>query len=506
MVYCKKCGKNNSKGKFCSACGTGLIKKSTTKAYIIWSLVATITLLLVTEAIAFFQPTDAEKIFGDVKRGTMILMGIEFCGDNTCNSDELYICKRDCVWCGDGTCQNEEIGSCYDDCEWCGDGYCQKSESCDSCSKDCGQCKASAYCGDGICNVGECAIGCTKDCSFFQCENGLCEPLKGENCVTSPNDCRCAIDEQCDQESKRCKLVSCGNEVCDNGESFVSCPNDCKQGIFKDEAINPNIDYPIIFVHGHSVEIEKVSTFSINAFSEFQNELMSDGLYYDKGIILPNSELMAFNFGEWGRLDKPISIRTTYYIGTLDSSGTFIQSNEASRSINEYAERLGKVIDIVLHHTGKNKVIIVAHSMGGLVSRAYIKNYGRSNKVDKLITIGTPNHGIWSLDGWNWGYSASHEGLECEDMLYDSPFIDQLNQIQIISPVKVMTIAGLCGKSSKTDAEYDEVIRVSSVNLAGATNEVVKRNECVAGTDTFHGQLISPAKVPEVYNLVKGVI
>ena len=500
MVYCKKCGKNNSKGKFCSACGAKLIRKPTTKVYIIWSLVAVIILLLGTEAIAFFQPTDAKNIFGSVKRGTMLLVGIEFCGNNKCNPDELYICKKDCVWCGDGTCQNEEIGYCYDDCEWCGDGYCQDKESCDSCSKDCGKCKAFAYCGDDVCNTGECALGCYKDCSISQCENGVCEFQKGENCVTSPNDCRCKPNEKCNRETKSCEAILCGDGICNIGESFASCPNDCEQSSFKGDSINPDTNYPIIFVHGHSMQTEEVSTFSINAFIEFQNKLTTDGFYYNRGIILPNSELTAFNYGEWGRLDKPISVRTTYYIGKLDSSGTFIQSSETSRSINEYGERLGKVVDIVLHHTGKKKVIIIAHSMGGLVARAYIENYGGESKVDKLITIGTPNHGIWDLDGWNWGCSISHRGDECNDMQHDSTFLSQLNQIEVPPAIKVMTVAGFCGKSSKTDAEYDEVIRVNSVRLEGATNKVIKRDGCISGIDTYHGYLISPSIVPETYS------
>lgn len=503
MAYCKKCGKNNPKGKFCSACGTGLIRKPTTKVYVIWSLVAIIILLLGTEAIAFFQPTDAKNIFGDVKRGTMLLMGIEFCGNNKCNPDELYMCKKDCVWCGDGTCQNEEIGNCYDDCEWCGDGYCQDKESCDSCSKDCGKCKASAYCGDGVCNSGECALGCYKDCSISQCENGVCESQKGENCVTSPNDCKCKFNEKCNRETKFCEVVLCGDSICGIGESFTSCPNDCKQGFFKGESVNPDTNYPIIFVHGHSVETEQVSTFSINAFAEFQNKLMSDGLYYDKGLILPNSELNAFSYGEWGRLDKPVSIRTTYYIGTLDSSGTFIQSSEASRSINEYGERLGKVVDIVLHHTGKKKVIIIAHSMGGIVSRAYIKNYGGESKVKTLIAIGTPNHGIygWLIGGLCENPIHGHEGQECKDMQHDSTFIANLNSgDETYGSTKYYTIAGLCNEGE--DPEADEVIRVNSVRLEGATNKVIKRNECVSGSDTYHGYLISPSKVPETYSYI----
>ncbi|MEM4314595.1 MAG: alpha/beta fold hydrolase [candidate division WOR-3 bacterium] len=60
----------------------------------------------------------------------------------------------------------------------------------------------------------------------------------------------------------------------------------------------------------------------------------------------------------------------------------------------KYAKRLAEFIDKVLQATGAQKVDIVAHSMGGLVARVAIKNYGCSSKVRKLLMIGTPNHNI----------------------------------------------------------------------------------------------------------------
>ncbi|MFB6088877.1 MAG: alpha/beta fold hydrolase [Candidatus Aenigmatarchaeota archaeon] len=434
----------------------------------------------------------------------MLMLNIEFCGNNKCVMDEIYVCNKDCVWCGDGKCQNDEIGSCYDDCVWCGDGYCQKSETCSSCSKDCGSCKAQAYCGDGVCNKGECETGCSKDCKISDCIDGKCDPKIGENCKTS-SDCPCGSGEYC-TDSGKCSGSYCGNGICDGSESKSSCPEDCGYIAFEEHEVNPNIDYPIIFVHGHSVLNEQISTYSINAFSEFQNKLTS---YKDMGIILPNSDKSAFSQGEWGRYDKPISVRTTYYIGNLDSSGTFIRSDETERSINEYGERLGKVVDIVLHHTGKNKVIIIAHSMGGLVSRAYIKNYGGSSKVDKLITIGTPNHGIygWLIGGLCENPLYGHQGQECKDMQHDSNFIANLNYgDETYGSTKYYTIAGFCNEGDTTEEDGDEVIRVSSVHLDGAVNKIVKRNGCISGSDTYHGYLISPSKVPEVYTWVKSFI
>lgn len=57
----------------------------------------------------------------------------------------------------------------------------------------------------------------------------------------------------------------------------------------------------------------------------------------------------------------------------------------------QLAELDQKVDDLRKKNDGK-KVILIAHSMGGLISRAYVNTIGAS-KVDTLITIGTPFYG-----------------------------------------------------------------------------------------------------------------
>lgn len=46
----------------------------------------------------------------------------------------------------------------------------------------------------------------------------------------------------------------------------------------------------------------------------------------------------------------------------------------------------------------QQKIVIVAHSMGGLVSRACLAHSDCSNKVDKLITLGSPHAGLTPAD------------------------------------------------------------------------------------------------------------
>ena len=84
-----------------------------------------------------------------------------------------------------------------------------------------------------------------------------------------------------------------------------------------------------------------------------------------------------------------------------DSYGESYSSNWHS---GRYAKRLAEFIDKVLEATGANKVDIVAHSQGGLVTRVAIKNYGCSSKVRKLIMVATPNHPF--ADWWEWFYTV----------------------------------------------------------------------------------------------------
>ena len=60
--------------------------------------------------------------------------------------------------------------------------------------------------------------------------------------------------------------------------------------------------------------------------------------------------------------------------------------------IELFAEQLHTRIAQVLNETGAGRVVLITHSMGGLVARAYLRRFG-SQRVDKLISIGAPHHG-----------------------------------------------------------------------------------------------------------------
>jgi DNA-binding beta-propeller fold protein YncE/pimeloyl-ACP methyl ester carboxylesterase len=79
---------------------------------------------------------------------------------------------------------------------------------------------------------------------------------------------------------------------------------------------------------------------------------------------------------------------------------------------------LDQKIDAVLQETGKDKVILVGHSMGGMLSRNYVLKHGAS-KVDQIITFGTPylgsvNPAKYLEMGDNMGMQADILGVHNE--------------------------------------------------------------------------------------------
>jgi pimeloyl-ACP methyl ester carboxylesterase len=73
--------------------------------------------------------------------------------------------------------------------------------------------------------------------------------------------------------------------------------------------------------------------------------------------------------------------------------------------IDGYVPLVEQAVRKLCAQTGADKVAIVAHSMGGLVARAWMRRHG-SARVARVITIGTPHHGT-SLASFGLGANAA---------------------------------------------------------------------------------------------------
>jgi triacylglycerol esterase/lipase EstA (alpha/beta hydrolase family) len=86
-------------------------------------------------------------------------------------------------------------------------------------------------------------------------------------------------------------------------------------------------------------------------------------------------------------------------------------------SIDDYAPLIEARVRELCAATGAARIAIVAHSMGGLAARAWMRSYG-SARVAKLITLGTPHHGT--------ALARFGPGANAAQMRRDSPWLRAL--------------------------------------------------------------------------------
>jgi hypothetical protein len=65
----------------------------------------------------------------------------------------------------------------------------------------------------------------------------------------------------------------------------------------------------------------------------------------------------------------------------------------ASASITDFAEQLGRVVQLARERARVDKVDLLGHSMGGLVVRYYVEQLGGERFVHTAVTVGAPHKG-----------------------------------------------------------------------------------------------------------------
>lgn len=147
--------------------------------------------------------------------------------------------------------------------------------------------------------------------------------------------------------------------------------------------------YPIIFVHGINSNNE--------TWDPVKQILME---IYDYPQILSfnlNSDYNSNNYVDdvtWVGV-ATVNDKCMYIINFDNSPDLFDQSASNESAIVKQGYALKMAIDLIVETTGKSKVILIGHSMGGLASRDYIQRWANPSnpKVAKLLTLGTPHLG-----------------------------------------------------------------------------------------------------------------
>ena len=90
------------------------------------------------------------------------------------------------------------------------------------------------------------------------------------------------------------------------------------------------------------------------------------------------------NGGYWTKLSRQLA-----RAGIVHKA---IDLEPINADIEEFVPQVELAITELCARTGSDRVILVAHSMGGLVARAWLRHYGAA-RVARIVTIGTPHHG-----------------------------------------------------------------------------------------------------------------
>jgi triacylglycerol lipase len=90
------------------------------------------------------------------------------------------------------------------------------------------------------------------------------------------------------------------------------------------------------------------------------------------------------NSGYWHPMSKALcKARILHYAIDLEP---------VLQDIDGYVPLIHQGVETLCAETGHDKIAIVAHSMGGLATRAYLRDHG-TGRVAKVVTLGTPHNG-----------------------------------------------------------------------------------------------------------------
>ena len=259
--------------------------------------------------------------------------------------------------------------------------------------------------------------------------------------------------------------------------------------------------YPILFIHGHDFNQGISAEYSLNAFQDIQNKLDSEGYLNAGQLTLYDMDPSVS--GRLGYAGVPVTIRSTYYYDVLkESSSIYLPVQLKSENIDTYSIKLRTLVDKLKYETGQSKVIIIAHSMGGLVARRYIQLFG-NDSVEKLILVGVPNNGvegkIVSL------CSIFGAKAECDDIASGSLFLNKLNN----DPTQHVKTYNIIGTGCDMNGEQGDGVLLSRnavLSGAGQSSKEYYVNGTCSGIDFLHVNMLKANGYPETYEILKRIL
>lgn len=110
----------------------------------------------------------------------------------------------------------------------------------------------------------------------------------------------------------------------------------------------------------------------------------AEALYGRRGVVLIHGFLC--NRGFWNPWMKQLRARRHAFVA--------VNLEPAFGSIDDYAPVIEHAVQQVTGATGMAPVLL-CHSMGGLAARAWLRSAPTTDRVHRVITIGSPHGGTW---------------------------------------------------------------------------------------------------------------
>lgn len=253
---------------------------------------------------------------------------------------------------------------------------------------------------------------------------------------------------------------------------------------------------PVVFLHGHAVSKDAPLEYSLEGFSELQKNLEGEG-YISAGAISLYTKKDVPG-GLWN-VAVPLTIRASYYFDLFEEPENYKVVLTKSENIDTYAVRMREIFDDIRFRTGKEKLNVIAFSMGGLVMRRHMQLFG-SDGFDKVILIGAPNKGIVG-DVATLCPLIGGEKRECEDMNSESLFMQKLNREKV--PENIYNIYG--AGCEMAGGVGDGIVLEEKAKLESAKNFVIN-GSCRGKFQPLHLDLLKIDMYPEVYETIKNIL
>jgi len=167
-----------------------------------------------------------------------------------------------------------------------------------------------------------------------------------------------------------------------------------------------NIPYPVLFVHGWLGDNTSWLDFGDNILNaqygwtnggvldfclNYDNDTSTSNLVNDFHDYVATAYLKP---ADYYFINFDIAPNGDWFDFAGENNNAWGESNQSAARKQGYA--VGVAVNYILNITGRDKVILVGHSMGGLASREYLQRWTQGDgltHIAKLFTCGSPHQG-----------------------------------------------------------------------------------------------------------------